>query len=1284
MRGDVSGRVPFALVAVLLLMSAGISALYGTHLAAEDASRRAHEARLSALAQVADLVHEEMEAEAQHIAVRAIVAGIDGIVNESRIAEGFRAGFADYVAYHFPRVVRGVSVEVTEFGASIHLVTRTMDDLLPSNGTRTERYGGMTFTVPDLRSPETMASVDRLADYSIAGFANYSLDLDGTTLTRVARIRVAVPVPAPLIASKLEQADRSGLGDVSGVGATVKAIVAAVVQFRVLSGMASRMRPGTTTADVLTVDDVSLAVNLALLLEEVRLFRSFDRDAAEALDGLRGPLPPIPDDLAPGASERSVARLLDRYAANGTLDAVDLYALYTGLDAQGLSIAALLAQAIAAIADQIALKALDYFGLTPLFDFLFRVASAASGTLDGFLRWITGRPSAQVEYVHQYLRATFVETGFFGPTPAPIPERSYDVPGPSGPVGITVPAHPYLVPFPAKDLLSRDLDGFWQAYFPRFNATLSLVDQGLRGFVNDLAARIASNAVLAGLLPGGASGPIDPKDEASLLAVLADRVGRALDDAVAWIRSDPEAVQSLMTNLWESVRNVLEDLAEHMIASYDSVLAKRTDAIRSANDGLAADLYSRAGSDPDFGSLNQSQKAVLQSMVLADVRASPWMEGAYEARQREDADMWRIAVSEAGGEALRSQLLTAVLGAGGGLILARDSVKGLLAESLRAREVAAFRAVVRTQLGGFSSAGYEGGSEREIRFLVHHVPRSLEGRPWVEGREVQEGDLRIRIDDPARVPPTPATPNVHYTNPDNLSHRPFTTGWSVRVAGALRLRVETEDRPLLGDAGLEPVVLEDVWRLNFSFSVPAYSGWNLAGVAYHLSNTFGEDLWSWIAQFLHDAWDAIAPIVGWILDGIRSIVRVVMDLLRPLVEFARQVVEFLARVITSQVELLETLVLGPVGVIGALVDAFAALLPEKPSFTVHMLGVEFQVAIGRRPGYELEVCASAGPITGAFAIVDLVDANLARPGVPRYDATVSWDVGMGPFGLRAGFDPLKVFHDDHVFEGVAWWDGAWTMDLAGPSVEQQFLVGASASFAAVVPPFGDVEVTLGIEARFAEDPQVLVDEILERSFGEAEAEVGVPLTWDGIRAYVESFARHLLANSIETLETSIEAAIYLEVKGKAAAVAGGGVRISFTAEGVAVRALLEWLGRNVLAYFETEGFNPLAPVDFRSLLVSAAEHTWLGAQGYFVVEAPAFVRDLVPHAHGRIEVGASIRANVAAIGALFGQDWGPWQVEFEAYLFALMAREGFGAHLPFAYVGTATEVALVRGTLHAL
>ena len=1269
LRGDEAGRVPFALVAVLLLMSAGMSALYAAKLAGDEADRRATEAQLDALARVADLVHEEVEAQAQQVALRAIQEGTDGVVNGSRIGAAFRSGFADYIASTFPRAVRTVAVRVPDFRGEIHLVERETEDLVPSNATRTERIGGTDVLAVNASAPDSWSEVDRLAYYGVSGFVSYTVTMEDVILVRSLSLRTVAPAPIPWMAGKLEQAEHMGLGDVGGIGHTVKAILATLVQFRVLSGWASPAKPGTSTADVLTVRDVELAVNLALLLEEARLFRTYDPEAAAAIDAERGALPAIPDGFPP-AEDRSLARLLATYAANGTFDAVDLYALFVGLDARGLSIAGVLAQSIAAMADQFVLKYLDYVGLTPFGDLLLDAALSTWDVVEGFLRGLFGMPSRQVEYVHQYLNATFVATGvgtrFFGPVPVSIPLRAYAV----GSVEISVPAHALLVPFPTKDLLSAEYDGFWEDYFPRFNASVTLVGRSLRTLVSDFSTQLAESAVLADLLPDTATGPVDPADDASLLSELGDRVSRAVDDAIAWVREDPSAIETLMANLWEAIRATMRSLVEHLVASYDG-LVDATTALAAGTNALAKEMYARASLDPEFAGLSDAEKSSLQAEIAADVDASGWVSAAYEGGKARDAERWRAAVDTANGESLRARLREAVVGAAGWLRLARESVHGIIREVRAVQDVASLRAVYRTRLGPIELWERDRpGHIRREGFRVRHAPTFL------RESENAEGMLAVEIIDPATVPATSQTPNVHYTRLNESSHRPFTTTWSVRVVGALRLRLETVAAPFLGEAGLEPAVMETPWRLDFSFMIPSYSGWGLAGVSYRSSNSPLGDLWSFILDILDRAWSILAPVLRILMDIFLEAAKVMMQLLEPLMRFARDVVKFMADLTTLALDFLEDLARGVIDLVGALVDLLVEPAPEGSEFTIHAQGLRIDFLVNGDRGRDLEATARMGMMVVRLTVLDAEEAGEPRPDGTRWDVIATGHAVAHPFELHARYDPIPP-PTQHAVTGQASWEPTWSMDFEGPVLQTVYAVGFSAP---VSFPVGaaTVDVEFGVRAFFEEDPISMAEEFLERAFYDLLDLMGEPTSWGSFGEFLAAYIQRFVESADPLFDAIAGVELYVSVDVKVGGAAGGGFTLSFAADGEAVRDLFEWLARNIVLFFRN-GADPFAPAEYVALPPDILEHVWLRVRGYLILELPEVVQRAFPLLDGHVLVGASVQANVPVIGVWLGEEWGEWEVRFGAYVELGVG----GVPVDFMAAEVLHELWLIRGMMRA-
>jgi len=1277
LHGDGSGRVPFSLVAVLLLLSVGLSAALVAKVERDDATQRAHEARLFALSRVAELVHEEVEAQAQQIAVRAIAAGTDGVLNESRIEGAFDVGFAEYVQSHFPRVARGVRIEVSAYEASVYLMDRQVDDAVISNATRTTPIGGEAMSFVDANAPDDWAPIDAVAYHAVLGSVNYTLSMGSVTVDRQVPLNAVAPAPVPLMAAKLEQATHAGLGDFAGVGQTVKAILANVVQFRVLSGWASPAKPGTTTRDVLTTEDVELAVNLAFLLEQVRIFRTFDREAAQSADDARGALPPIPEGQPLRAAERSLQHLLDTYAADGTLDVADLYAVYTGLDASGISMAAVLAQAIAGIADQLLLKQLDYLGLMPLADFFVQANAWASDVVDGFLRWLFDKPSRQVEYVWEYLKVALEDTGvgtqFLGPTSSAIPDRTYAIGG----VNLTVAAHSTVVPFPTKELRSRDYDEFWETYFPRFNASVTLVGRSIREMVNEFATQVGHSAILAGLLPESASGPIDPKDDTSFLEALGSRVLRAVDDALRWILTDPTAIETLMSNLWESVRATLRDLIEHVIASYD-YLAGRDEVIPPAHSAIVNEVYARASQDPDFSQLDPAGRDALRSAIDSDASSSGWATDAYAGRKTQDSSRWRQGVDTANGESVRLQLLQAVVGDAGLMALARTMIEGLFREAEAAHDVAGLRVVTRTRLDPFVlSGGSDADGARAERFRVRQDPPYLRGSGGIPPEGPRPGDLMIEVQDPAALPADYGTPNVHFTKPTELTRRPYTTTWSVRVLGAVRLRVETEAGVVPGTGGLRPIVLDDVWRLNFTLSIPAYSGWGLAGVAYRNSNSFADDLFDFIVRFLDAAWDFLEPLLRPFLDAIRQVARAFLQLVEPLLRFGRQVIEFLARVTSGLLDFVRSLVTGLVDVLMTVLDFFLSLNDSPQSFVIDGHGIRVAFFVNGPEGRRLTLGVQMGGLGVGVQIVDLVKAGLAVAGGPRWDLVVDWGAAVDPFRMSARLDPAMAF-ETHMAQAHASWAGSWAMDAVGPSEERRFFAGQAWAVSDVPTPIGTADVELGVRVLFPAVPEAVVS-VLEQSYAQTVEQLGgTPRSLEGMGHFLRAFAENLVDAALQTFDNEVALQVYLRLQLKEAMSAGAGFVLSFAIEGRAIREFLSWLGRNALAFLRS-GLNPLAPADYEGLPPGVPEHMWIGATGFLVLETP---RALTSFAQGlglHVRLAATVSANVAAIGALTGRVWGAWSVEFGALLEVGLD----GVPVGFFSTGWLLEIWLMRGSVHA-
>jgi len=199
------------------------------------------------------------------------------------------------------------------------------------------------------------------AYYRVTGAVAFELKgpSDHTANVNITVDRI-VPDITPYVTTRLVELNGNGKSEYSDIGRMVRYMLTTLVRFRASEGIGSG--PYDTEKDLLNEGDVELAVNLAVLLEEARLFGTYDGRAVEALDhyylhatdpaahlGEVSWEPYNPTGLRPwGSAEtknyaryqnrmsqgvvRSMDALFNEYVLEGIVDPADLMALYLNLD----------------------------------------------------------------------------------------------------------------------------------------------------------------------------------------------------------------------------------------------------------------------------------------------------------------------------------------------------------------------------------------------------------------------------------------------------------------------------------------------------------------------------------------------------------------------------------------------------------------------------------------------------------------------------------------------------------------------------------------------------------------------------------------------------------------------------------------------------------------------------------------------------------------------------------------------------------------------------------------
>src|SRR3989442_11063447 len=323
-RGDVEGRVPFSLVAVIALLLAGMSSAYLAATSQDAARAELQLQQLAALRSVAAATNHGVELEARALALEAIRIASEGAPTPDRINREFARLLHDRLEPSFPRTVRGFTIALDRVSGALFLDRLRTLDLVPVGPVQGPEANGTSESLAT-DVPGVLGETTRTPYFTLVGSANYTIAKEGMTLRAGLPLRAAVDSPFPMLQSAVREFRGAADGSESELTRIVRYVLTTAAQFRALQGYAAGEfgEPGTTTLDILTHRDVEVAVNLALLFEELRRFRDVDDRSLAAFDeaffsDMAGAH--TGESLSPDVSQRTIARLLESYARGGTAD----------------------------------------------------------------------------------------------------------------------------------------------------------------------------------------------------------------------------------------------------------------------------------------------------------------------------------------------------------------------------------------------------------------------------------------------------------------------------------------------------------------------------------------------------------------------------------------------------------------------------------------------------------------------------------------------------------------------------------------------------------------------------------------------------------------------------------------------------------------------------------------------------------------------------------------------------------------------------------------------------
>ncbi|MFQ6060909.1 MAG: hypothetical protein ACE5KV_06415, partial [Thermoplasmata archaeon] len=404
---DREARVPFAVLAVTIFLLSSFSTAYLGAITRVEIANSLQRRELIAMDEIGRKLEKELQLEAYLIGTRSILMLLEESNSQTNAGSSieheaanslFQDLLSDYLSQRFPADIGRYHVE--EKGHSILLLPKVantydfvMVDSVPSQNIGD--YERKNFSKVDTRGGGKYKQTNNTCYYLVTGFANISVvsSWSRISLNKTLKVKREIKVPLPFLTAKLESFQSRSVGSLSELSRLVEYILTTIAQYKVFQGVGMKgtsLPPeileelhidDTSATDVLTVKDVELAVNLAFLLETAREFRRWDSRIPGEIDSRAGAWVDIPGQYPP---VEDLSGLLSYYAMEGSIDASDLITLYLGLGregAQGLNLELIFAQAIYGVLDQFVLKYLDYFGVMPLSNEIWRGIQSVDGVL---------------------------------------------------------------------------------------------------------------------------------------------------------------------------------------------------------------------------------------------------------------------------------------------------------------------------------------------------------------------------------------------------------------------------------------------------------------------------------------------------------------------------------------------------------------------------------------------------------------------------------------------------------------------------------------------------------------------------------------------------------------------------------------------------------------------------------------------------------------------------------------------------------------------------------------
>ena len=953
--------MPFSLVAVLLLVLSGtsIALMYQEDAVREErmTPETIQELKVSSIQACDDI------SRTAYVAALEATRGKD-VLNASALQERFLRSLSSALNDTYPGLVAGSMVSISSLDLELRVLYATMDD-----------DAGQS-SVP--------------AYFSLDG--NYALNVSTTDghLIWVQDMDDSIYVPLPLLLDRVSKLESSS-GVRGSIEATVRYSLSVLAQDRVLRGYGAADRDGTAgTAAIITDDDVVRAVNIALLLEEMSVFR--DSMSACGIDG----------DLLMGKE----------------IDAGELLLSTYGPAEYDLRFIA--AQAINGAMDRIIIGLMEQLGYLNPINVVDRTVSTVVSSLNELIQLCTKEDlylGHSINKLKQWALEAGYEEGYYNPIGfvrdnVYLPEMKINVMDDKDKLhAVTLFGNIVHFDIGPYDVFSNYL---WEDFFDKQCADLTIMADNLKGFVRTVADQVSLYADLPVMRDVA-----DPVNGASWAEELLERIRSAFDNQEDWTAPAIEAIREVGRIQDAASLTTLDFIRENR-----AWLTNQTISISAMAERIATEECERVASQVPFDQDTMDRLHLIISYEFRDPE-SEYNHILVEAYQAVSDRFMRAMEAALSARSKDLNVLDEAIGMLSGRLygptlhpIAKSSVLGVIDDVER-----------------YLSARYEGGPRSLTgEGFVLHGPEGVtleealeaEHAPLVAG-DGSRGTLQVDVVRPWEQKVGEYPCNLHLNDLFQADNLPYTSQWNVSYRGTA---VVTVSAPVSG-VGERSEPMDFEINLEGSFSIVTTSGWGLIGVEYTPTVTLQKT----ISDFLTKVWESI-------LDGAESLGRTIASAFDV---FARMVSDVMSYALDPMGALTEVL-MGIIDQLGGITSSFiskvlgglADIVGSVASGTVIRLSLfGFSLAIIVDP----QVSSIAGSTDRLSMEMSMDLCGLSLTGTMRllkmdegdHTMVVSATVGKDDWKVDLCVDPRTRIYEN-VMRATGYF-GGMVLDVVLPKVE---------------------------------------------------------------------------------------------------------------------------------------------------------------------------------------------------------------------------------------------------------